>query len=68
MIGSSNPAGADMFFTGPVVGAVSQRGSHCGYPAEYRPMTTDEHRLWNLKLRADMIGRAALKAMNSPHV
>ena len=68
MIGSSHPQGADMFSTGQVVGGVSQRGSHGGCPAEYRPMTTDEHRLWNLKLRADMIGRAALKAMNSQQV
>ena len=57
-----------MFSTGQVVGGASQRGSHGGCPAEYRPMTTDEHRLWNLKLRAHMIGRAALKAMNSQQV
>ena len=31
-------------------------------------MTTDEHRLWNLKLQADMIGRAALKAMRSQYL
>ena len=47
------------------MGQISSRG---GYPAEHRQMTTHEHRLWKLKLQADMIGRAALKAMNSQHV
>ena len=54
-----------MFFTDQVVGGVSQRGSRGGHPAEYRPMTAEKHRLWNLKLRADMVERAASKVMNS---
>ena len=56
------------FFTGQVVGGASQRGSRGGYPAEYHPMTAEEHRLWNLKLQADMVGRAASKAMSSQHL
>ena len=31
-------------------------------------MPAEEHRLWNLKLRADMVERAASKAMNSQHL
>ena len=31
-------------------------------------MTAEEHRLWNIKLRADMVGRAASKAMSSQHL
>ena len=46
---------------------MGQIGSRGGYPAEHRQMTTGEHRLWNLKLQADMISRAALKALNSQH-
>ena len=68
MIGQRFPEGAGAFFNGPVVSGMGQSGSRGGYPTEYRPLTTDEHRSWNLKLRADMIGRAALKARNSQHV
>ena len=49
------------------VSGMGQIGSRGGYPAEHRQMTTGEHRLWNLKLQADMISRAALKALKSQH-
>ena len=64
MIGASTPEATGMFFNRPVVGGTGQIVGRGGYPAEHHQMTTDEHRLWNLKLQADMIGRAALKAMN----
>ena len=57
-----------MFFTDQVVGGVGQRGSCGSYPAEYRLMTAEEHRLLNLKLRADMAERTASKSMNSQHL
>ena len=69
MIGLGTPEGTGVFFNGPVVSGMDQIGNRGGYPAEHRQMTTDEHRLWSLKLQAEMIGRAALlKAIDSRHV